>query len=234
MTTDDYIAARVHIVRDDTKDKTPLKACFRDVISKTYLAGAPECILGRSQSRKMAHITVAGVNPVSVSSVPANVSSPGSGATLTSLVITQSGIWTLTWSLAISTAGTVNNVTLQINGTPVMTGINRSAVQTYTENSWTGYIAAGSTVTANIITGDTGVYAAAITATLDTQNGMVVLCDSEADAAEAQRWTQTGTIAGGILQIGQGIRVQHNDEIWLAAVGNSSPALVSVISEFER
>lgn len=60
--TMDYTPARVHIVQDDTREVS--KSKFKDVISKTYLAGtSPELILPRSPSRVEATISVLGVVP---------------------------------------------------------------------------------------------------------------------------------------------------------------------------
>jgi hypothetical protein len=73
----------------------------------------------------------------------------------------------------------------------------------------------------------------AVLGTLPT-NSMVVLCDNEADAGNALRWTQNGTLAGAVLQPGQVVDIRHQDEVWLAAVGAGTPPLVSVIAEFER
>jgi hypothetical protein len=73
----------------------------------------------------------------------------------------------------------------------------------------------------------------AVLGTLPT-NSQVVLCDNEADAGNALRWTQTGTLAGAVLQPGQVVDIRHHDEVWLAAVGAGTPPLVSVIAEFVR
>lgn len=65
-------------------------------------------------------------------------------------------------------------------------------------------------------------------------NNLIALCDNEADAQAALRFTQTGTMAGTVLQPGMVQRFHHNDEVWLVAIGTGTPPLVSISSEFCR
>lgn len=240
MTTLDYTPARVHIVDDDTKTCPK----FRDVISKTYLASTvPECILSRSESRKQASISIVSqMNPAqSVTQSAFNSSNTGVTAlqNLTSLTINVSGIYTIAWQVWINVAtGTANNMQLTVGGTAVEQGIYRTGVGVNPQLTWTGFITAGTVVTAQAIaadaTGTIGVQLTASSVNAGVNAANVVLCDNESDANEAVRWTQVSTIAGAILQPGQGVRVKHNDEVWLVVLGSGQAPLVSVIAEFER
>lgn len=67
-------------------------------------------------------------------------------------------------------------------------------------------------------------------------NSFIILTDSEADASAAAIYyaTELGGGGGAMMQPGMAIQINHDDEVWMVAVGTGTPPLVSVIGEYER
>lgn len=227
---------KVHVVKDDSTPPVPSKTATCS--TKTYLAGVPDNILTRSDRRQSATVSVIAQDQsiTTLTSVGSTGAGPGAGAVITSFTVQQSGLYTLQWFVKILTAGVnSNNVSLNVGAASVMTSVEGTGTGIYSQLSWSGFIAAGTVVSATIIASDaTGNYLAQIIASGTPVNALVVLCQNKGDAIAAQNWQQNGAVAGTVLQAGQQVQMFHNDDMWLVSVGNGTPCFVSVEAEYVK
>lgn len=206
-----YEPVKVHVIQDDSRQ--PPK--FRDVISKTYLASStvPELIAGRAMGRKLLYINV-------IASQATQQTTPA----INQIPLGANGV------------ASYNNNSVGVNQTISGGTVTAIAINGTTTGLTSGvfFVPAGGTVTVTYSVAPSTFTTAGIAVTSPVTTANVVLCDTQADAISAARWTQVGTIAGTVLQAGQQEQLFHTDEVWLVCLPNGTPPLVSTTTEFER
>jgi hypothetical protein len=218
------------VIKDVGKREAPqYGACMTWVVPQSGIGNnQPIQILQRRRTRTKGTITIASLGgaPVTVSAIGTSTGLTA-GQTLASAAVTQSSVYTISWNVQLTaTVGVTNNLQLEINGTPIQGATYRLASGTYPQLTWTGFIAAGSTITINAINTDaTGTTSAQFVATSGTVGAATILFNSKQDPL-------TGPNPQGAMFQNVGQRaLQWENQQPLYAIALGGTATINVIDE---